>query len=163
MSQSASGAAWSSEREGLPGLHSLRGGLVQRAGGSPRAALPPGQPGPASGRDSPGCTPVTAALLDDPAGGQVRRLGNQPLVAPWRVSQRLDAASALPTAGAAVPGSVARREAARELRTERPTALGRGSHVPGCPSRSPVCTRDPGPCLCCLHTSFHVFIARCVL
>ena len=57
----------------------------------------------ACGRHSPGCTPVTAALLDNPAGGQVRRLGNQPLVAPWRVSQRSDAPSALPTAGAAVP------------------------------------------------------------
>lgn len=54
---------------------------------------------------------------------------------PWRVSQRLDAPSALPTAGAAVPGhggpgSVGRREAAHDLQTKSPT-------VPGCPSRSP--------------------------
>ena len=58
--------------------------------------------------------------------------------------------------GCRSPGSVARREAARELRTKRPTALGRGSHVPGCPSCSPVCTPDPSPCLCCLHTSMYL-------
>ena len=33
--------------------------------------------------------------------------------------------------------SVGRWDAARELQTECPIALGRGSHIPGCPSRSP--------------------------
>lgn len=40
-------------------------------------------------------------------------------------------------AGAAVVELGGQTGSSRELQTERPTALGRGSHIPGCPSRSP--------------------------